>query len=130
SYIFKLEGVAYDPFVTVKDEKLLCVKVDPDYDPDLPQDIAAWWPGNGNAIEVYSSQIAHTPFFAGYAPGMVSQAFDFDGVDAYWVAKARPSYAIGSRPESPGASIELWINPSIINVANILYWSDNMRVDL
>ncbi|MDD4348975.1 MAG: Ig-like domain-containing protein, partial [Opitutales bacterium] len=107
---------------------LVEVRVDLGYDPELPEDIAAWWPGNGNAIEVYSGQPAQTLNRAAYAPGMVSQAFDFDGVDDYRLAKARPSYAIGSRPESPGASIEFWVSRGVLNDAEVLRWSDKMRL--
>jgi hypothetical protein len=46
-----------------------------------PSGLVAWWPGDGNALDLVGTNHG-TPFGgATYAPGLVGQAFSFDGID-------------------------------------------------
>jgi hypothetical protein len=104
------------------------VRVEQFFDPVLPRDIAAWWPANGNGVEVYTGQLSQTYNWAGYADGMVAQAFDFDGIDDYRVAPVKPSFSIGNHDDSPGASIEMWVNQSVSNDSYLVRWSANQGI--
>lgn len=46
-----------------------------------PAGMVSWWPGNGNAIDVVSSNNGTLQNGTTFAPGMVEQAFSLDGVD-------------------------------------------------
>ena len=47
-----------------------------------PANMVAWWPGNGNANDIQGPTYEHgTLNGATFAPGIVDQAFSFDGID-------------------------------------------------
>lgn len=48
-----------------------------------PEGLVGWWPGNGTADDVAGGRDGMLRNGAGYAPGLVGQAFSFDGVDDY-----------------------------------------------
>lgn len=88
---------------------LVEVRVGQFYPASLPSDVSAWWPGNGNPIEVRSGHAAMPWNVPEFADGLVGMAFDVDGADDYWRASAAPALAVGSTASSLGATIELWM---------------------
>ncbi len=88
---------------------LVEVRVGQFYPASLPSDVSAWWPGNGNSIEVRSGHAAMPWNVPEFADGLVGMAFDVDGADDYWRASAAPGLAVGSTASSLGATIELWM---------------------
>src|SRR5260370_38700019 len=44
--------------------------------------LVSWWPGDGNALDVAGGNSGTAHDSAAYAPGMVGQAFSFNGVRA------------------------------------------------
>jgi hypothetical protein len=72
----------------------------------LPSGVVSWWPGDGNASDASDGYPGVTLGGVAFAPGMVGQAFSFDGVDGdVW---------IGAKPNSTapdGLTIDTWIFP-------------------
>ena len=48
-----------------------------------PSGLVSWWPGDGNANDIVDSNHGTLEGGATFAPGMVGQAFSFDGVDDF-----------------------------------------------
>ncbi len=50
-----------------------------------PPDMVTWWPGDGNANDIQGPTFENASLMnhTNYAPGMVGQAFSFDGADDY-----------------------------------------------
>ena len=48
-----------------------------------PPNMVSWWPGDGNADDIVGSNNGTLHNGATFAPGMVDQAFSFDGIDDY-----------------------------------------------
>ena len=46
-----------------------------------PAGLVSWWPGDGNANDIQGSNDGALVAGAGFAPGMVGEAFSLDGVD-------------------------------------------------
>jgi hypothetical protein len=60
-----------------------CVMPPPPCDPP-PSGLVSWWKGEGNATDsVGTNNGALSPSGASYAPGLVGQAFRFDGTNGY-----------------------------------------------
>ena len=70
-----------------------------------PAGLVAWWPGDGSPLDVSTNHFDGTLVGgASYAPGMVNQAFSFDGSSGYLRVN-------GSRSMSGPRTIEGWIYP-------------------
>jgi len=50
---------------------------------DPPLGMVSWWPGDENADDIWDANHGLEMLGATYAPGMVGQAFSFDGVNDY-----------------------------------------------
>lgn len=75
----------------------------------LPSGVVSWWPGDGNASDASDGYPGVTLGGVAFAPGMVGQAFSFDGVDAdVWIG-AKPNLDVGI---GDGLTIDAWIFPS------------------
>jgi hypothetical protein len=48
-----------------------------------PSSMVSWWPGDGNANDIQGTNHGTLPGGVTFAPGMVAQAFSFDGVDDF-----------------------------------------------
>jgi hypothetical protein len=48
-----------------------------------PAGLVSWWPGDGNANDIQDGNHGTLQNGVTFAPGMVGQAFSFDGVDDY-----------------------------------------------
>jgi hypothetical protein len=71
-----------------------------------PNNLIAWWPGDGNATDIVSG-VNGVTMGADYAPAAVKQGFKFDGVDDY-VDIPNPQ----SLPEiSTAVTVAAWVNP-------------------
>jgi hypothetical protein len=53
---------------------------------DPPSGMISWWPGDGNTFDIIGPNCGTLMNGATFAPGMVGQAFSFDGVDDQVVA--------------------------------------------
>jgi sugar lactone lactonase YvrE len=73
-----------------------------------PAGLVAWWPGDGDGTELVHGQNAVLLGGAGFAPGEVRDAFNFNGTDGYAKVPASPALDVG---HGPGLTIEAWINP-------------------
>lgn len=74
-------------------------------------DMVAWWPGDGNVNDVIAGNNGTLINGAGYAPGVVGEAFSFNGFDQY--AKATNSLALNSLGHQ--ITIEFWVNANFDN---------------
>lgn len=76
----------------------------------------AWWPGDGNADDRIGNYDGFPRNGAGFATGMIGQAFSFDGVDDYvWVPNTT---AIDGGPE---ATYMAWVYPDVLPGAGTYY---------
>ena len=56
-----------------------------------PSGLVAWWPGNGNALDIVDGNNGTLTGGVTYTNGEVGQAFDLDGTSGYVVAPASAS---------------------------------------
>lgn len=100
---------------TVNNEVALCVLVtclaiSPDSSAQtcrrLPPDAVSWWPGNGDANDIVAANDGMLQNGAQFAPGTVSQAFSFDGIDDFVQVPDDPSL----NPGSNDFTVDFWMN--------------------
>ena len=72
----------------------------------LPPGLIAWWPGDGFALDVVSTNDGALRNGATFAPGKVGQAFRFDGVDD--LVEIPNVAALGFAPGTSG-TLEFWL---------------------
>jgi hypothetical protein len=65
--------------------------------------LVSWWPGEGSALDIIGGNNGTLRNGATFAPGMVGQAFSFDGVDDYVSVADHPSLRVVG-----AMSIEFW----------------------
>ena len=69
-----------------------------------PSGMVAWWPGDGNTDEIVGARNGSIVGSAGFAPGMVCDAFSFDGNG--WVdVDDDPIWTLGTAD----FTIDLWV---------------------
>ncbi len=86
-----------------------------------PAGLVSWWPGDGDALDVVGSNAGILSGGTSFGPGVVGQAFRFDGVTGY----ARIPHAPGLNPRG-SFSIETWILPADDRLSIILTkWGDH-----
>ncbi|TAK97863.1 MAG: hypothetical protein EPO07_12585 [Verrucomicrobia bacterium] len=73
-----------------------------------PAGLVAWWPGNGNAKDVWNTNNGTLTNGTTFASGKVGQAFSFDGVDD-WVSLPRINLSAFN-----SASFVAWVKPANI----------------
>lgn len=71
-----------------------------------PPSMVSWWPGDGNALDIWDGNDGTLMNGATFAPGKVAQTFNFDGVNDYVMVPDDSSlnFGVGS-----GFSIDAWI---------------------
>ncbi len=69
--------------------------------------LISWWPGEGNAMDIIGAHTGMRYVGVTFAPGMVGQAFNFDGVNGYISVPDSPDL----NPPS-ALTIEAWIKTS------------------
>lgn len=70
-----------------------------------PPDLVSWWPGDGNANDIGDGNNGTPQNGATFGPGMVGEAFSFDGVDDVVAVPDSPNLNFNSA--SP-ITIDLW----------------------
>jgi len=72
-----------------------------------PTGLVGWWPGDGNANDIQLGSNGTLMNGATFAPGLVGQAFSFDGVNAFVNVPDTPAlHAV-----TTGVTVDAWINP-------------------
>ena len=75
-----------------------------------PTGLIGWWPGDGTAADIQLGNNGVLMNGAGFGPGLVKQAFRFDGDDDFVdVADTPALHAIGT-----ALTVDAWINPQIL----------------
>lgn len=75
----------------------------------VPSGLVSWWPGEGNAADVYGDNNGTMLPGITFVPGIVEHAFNFDGVTGAVVVPAANNLAVKS------FTIETWIYPTDIS---------------
>src|SRR5262249_52152799 len=70
-----------------------------------PAGLVSWWPGDGNANDIVSGNDGTLQNGATFGPGLVGQAFSFDGVDDFVAVPNNDNL----NPTGP-FSVDLWVN--------------------
>jgi Concanavalin A-like lectin/glucanases superfamily len=70
-----------------------------------PDRAVAWWPGDGNADDIQGHHAGTAQNGLSFGPGVVRQAFRFDGIDDHVVVPDAPSLRAVD-----ALSIEMWVN--------------------
>ena len=85
-----------------------------------PTGLVSWWPGDGDADDIVGTNDGTLQGGAGFAPGMVGQAFSFDGSDDFVRVPHSPSLN-----PSGSFSIDAWIFPTQDEEGGIVVkWAD------
>jgi hypothetical protein len=69
-----------------------------------PQGLVSWWPGDGNANDIVGPNSGQLLGGAGFAPGFVGRAFDFDGITSY-VQATSANLPVGGADRT----LEMWV---------------------
>jgi len=72
-----------------------------------PCEMVSWWPGDGNANDIVNAKHGTLQGGASYVPGVVGQAFSFDGATGFFSA---PDSTI--LDFAGDFTIDMWVNPS------------------
>jgi hypothetical protein len=70
-----------------------------------PHGMVAWWPGDGNANDVRRDHDGTLVGGAGFVPGMVDQAFQFNGTDGFVRVGDSRAWTFGNGP----FTVDLWV---------------------
>ncbi len=95
-----------------------------------PEGMVAWWPGDGNANDIMGCNKGTLMNDATFAPGLVGQAFSFDGVDDI-VTIGKPVALAFTTATS--LSIEAWIStptPGGVNTSVLIGQACATQLDL
>lgn len=111
TYVLRL--TASDSQFAVTDDVTITVNPFPCITP--PHGLVSWWPGDGNYVELVSANNGNPPSGATFVPGMVAQAFNFDGS----AASGFPVPDARSLKFTDAISIAAWVNPSNLSCTNI-----------
>jgi hypothetical protein len=71
-----------------------------------PDGLVGWWKGDGCVMDSISHSIGYLTNGAGYAPGMVQDGFDFDGISGYATIPDSSSLNFSNKQSF---SVETWI---------------------
>jgi hypothetical protein len=93
--------------------------------PPPPLRTVSWWPAEGTASDVWGTNNGALANGTTFAPGMVGQAFQFDGVDdAVWIPDSE-SLAL-----TRSLTLEAWIYPSAIQDQGLIMFRGDSRIGL
>lgn len=83
-----------------------------------PAGLVSWWPGEGTAADLVSTNERSVQGSMGYSRGIIGQAFDFDGTDDEILVPASSDLNLGS------LTIEAWINPRDVSTPQpVVEWT-------
>lgn len=69
-----------------------------------PDGLISWWPGDGDALDIVGGNNGELLNGAGFAPGIVGQAFSFDGIDDIVVCQA-----LGLPEGNSSRTVAFWV---------------------
>lgn len=92
-----------------------------------PSGLVAWWPGDGNGLERLTGTFATLHGGLTFSGGLVEQAFDFNGSDAYVIAPASLSLDVGKQD---GLTVECWLNPTDVGSSRAVWEWNNGDGDI
>src|SRR5215472_10212416 len=81
-----------------------------------PPDMVSWWPGDGNTDDIQGTNNGTLHNGATFAPGMVDQAFSFDGIDDY-VQTADTGLPFGAAART----LDFWMQPRVNARIPVIY---------
>jgi len=81
-----------------------------------PDGLVSWWPGDGNALDIQSGNDGTLLNGAGFAPGMVGEAFLLDGVDD------RVLIGNPANLQLQNFTLDLWVKPDILKHSELLVY--------
>ena len=76
-----------------------------------PSNLSAWWPGDGNANDIAGSNAGTLQNGAGFAPGIVGQAFSLDGISQFVDAGNGPALQVSGGD----FTVMAWVNFSALS---------------
>ena len=76
-----------------------------------PAGLVAWWPGEGNAVDIAGTNNGALFNGVGFVPGMVGQAFSFNGTNSYVEVPDSPSLRLTNV-----LSLEFWVQRQDLQV--------------
>jgi RHS repeat-associated protein len=93
---------------------------------DSPPDLAGWWPGNGDALNVISGKVGRLLNGVSFADGKTSMGFKFDGVDD--VVRITADDSINVAKTNGSMTVEFWMNPETHenNVRMLTDWKNSV----
>jgi hypothetical protein len=83
----------------------MCMTCDASTCTSPPFDLVSWWPGNGNADDFFGVHQGALHGNTSFVPGMVDEAFDFDGEDDYVSVPDDPAWDLGLND----FTIDFWV---------------------
>jgi hypothetical protein len=85
-------------------------------------DLTAWWPGDGGGVELVAGRTARLQVGATIGPGLVGEAFQFDGQTGYAEVALDPGLRLGTAD----MTIMLWVRFDSISGDQVLLeqWRD------
>jgi hypothetical protein len=78
--------------------------------------MVSWWPADGTANDIQGSNNGTLQNGATFAPGMVGQAFSFDGIDDYMQATDT-----GLPFGSAARTLDFWMRPGFNARVPVIY---------
>ena len=88
--------------------------------PQMPTDLVAWWPADGNANDIVGHNNGTLQGGASFAPGIAGQAFNLDGTTGLVVVPDSPAFTFGQK-----LTAAAWINPNRISNGGIITQYDS-----
>ncbi len=80
-----------------------------------PSGLVAWWPGEGSAVDIAGTNNGTLYNGVGFVPGMVRQAFSFNGTNSYVEVPDSPSLRLTN-----DLTIEFWVKRQRLSGIEVL----------
>jgi hypothetical protein len=80
-----------------------------------PTNLAAWWPADGNANDLAGGNNGSLQNGASFAPGLIGQAFNLDGVNDFVETPDSPAFDFGAND----FSVALWANFRTVRASSL-----------
>lgn len=87
----------------------------------IPSNLVSWWPAEGHSRDIVGPNNGSLVGGMAFTPGLVGEAFNFDGVDDYVSVPASPSLDVG---QGSGLTIEMWIYPDLDSTHPLAEWNN------
>jgi hypothetical protein len=90
-----------------------------------PVGLMGWWRAEGNTSDSFGTNTGTLLGGAGFAAGLVGQAFIFDGVDDSVRIPVSGPFTLPDVGIGEGFTVEAWINPNRLTIGPIFEWNNN-----